>query len=181
MKGEIVMANSRLTAILKRDEELAKIRQEKYLSQRDRYSLMEAQIAFIKELTKDIQEAKKLKEDPEKYVEDHHIVFSPEVVEMVLDATLVDIEFTDPVKEKLGMHALKDLVDMKEIAVTGTNANLAAVAAFAAVVSAVCAVVTLVRTSKPVAMVALENTNLTHVKDIILPNGVKFIERDFTK
>lgn len=177
------MPNARLVAILERDAELAKIRRERYAKLKEEGSLAEAQIAFIKELAKDKAEAKKFQEDPEKYAKDHNITFTPDVMQIVLDATVFDIEFTDPVKEKLGVHALKDLVDMKEMLIKGSDPHAIA-SEFTEFLYQVEQVVKSLFSKpvndRPVAILP-GVIKKNDVKDIILPNGVKFIERDFKR
>lgn len=147
------------------------------------YSPVEAQIAFLKELSRDPVESEKFMKSPVEYAKAHGIVLDREVVKDITDSIYYDVEITDPVKERLGVNGLKDLVDMRKDAVTGTNANAAvAVAAGAAVVAALCAVVTAVVTLTRTSKV---NTDLKHIKDIKgtirLPKGAVFKARDINK
>lgn len=178
------MPNSRLVAILERDAQLAKIRKERHTQLKENGSLAEAQIAFIKELTKDAAEAKQFHKDPEQYAKEHNIQFTPDVLEMVLDATLFDIEFTDPVKERLGVHALKDLVDMKETVIIKGSEPHAIASEFTELLyyveQAVKSFAGKPVNDRPVTIVSGPAKG-TNVKDIILPNGVRFIERDFKR
>lgn len=143
---------------------------------------IEGQIAFIKELVKNENEAKAFMKDPKKYSVEHGVLLSPEVVKAITNAILYDAALDDELIQKLGPHGLKDLIDMRQGRPTGVQANAAAVAAGAAVVMAVVAVatlvVTLVRTSHPADLVSLQGLGQQGIK---LPGNKAFVARDQIK
>jgi len=171
------MATERMKAILDKDASLAQIRRKKY--QALTASPVEAQVAFLKELSRDEDEIKKFMEDPRKYTSDRNITLDPETVKEIVDSTLIDIEFSDAVRAKLGENAIKDIVDMRADVISGTRANVAAAAAVAAVVvMAATLVISLTRSNRTARLSELKNIRGT---DIRLPKGATFKARDITK
>lgn len=172
------MANERISELLAKDAIIAERRRKSYSS--IQASPIEAQVAFLKELSRDEVESKKFCDNPKQYVKEHGIVLSPDVVQDVIDTSLFNIEFTDPVRDKYGESAIKDLIDMRADVVTGTNANV--VAAYAAVA----AVAVMAATLAISATRATRVDNLSDLKGIRggkirLPKGATFKARDNLK
>lgn len=172
------MENERISELLAKDAAIAERRRKLYSS--IQASPIEAQVAFLKELSRDEVESKKFLNSPKQYAKEHGIVLSPDVVQDVVDTCLFNIEFTDPVRAKYGENAIKDLIDMRYDIVTGTNAN--AVAAGAAVAAVVVMAATL-------AISATRSTRVDNLSDlkgirggtIRLPKGATFKARDNLK
>lgn len=142
-------------------------------------SSAEAQVAFLKELIKNQEEADKFINNPKQYSIDHGILFSQDVVKIITDSVLYDTVLDEDKIKDFGDNALQDLIDMRAGKPGGVKSFPAAVAAGAAVVMAAAAVVTMVvtllRMDRPEDLYALVGLG---DKGIILPNGKQFITRD---
>lgn len=144
-----------------------------------KFAPVEAQIAFIKELTKSKTEADAFMKNPKQYAVDHGMLLSPDIVKKLTNQVLFDVGLDKTLTDQLGKYAHKDLIDMRYQNPFGVRAFPAAVVAVAAVVAAAAAVVTmvvtLVRASRPIDLVALQGLS---EKGILLPGNIKFNARD---
>lgn len=158
-----------------------------------RFTPVEGQVAFIKELVKQPDEARRFLEDPKRYAVEHGVLLNPNVVKKLNDQILFDVVLDEEFCGSVGPHATKDLIDLRSRLKFGSTkikpvgpggdpinpvANAAAVAAGAAVVMAAAAVVTmvvtLVRTSHPADLVSLQGLG---DKGVLLPGNQRFIAR----
>lgn len=176
--------------------ELDKRTQEELQATRDRlssvkFSPLEAQIAFVKELIKRPEEAKALFADPKQYAIDHGIMMDPAVVQKIVNQVMFDTVLDEDFCRTAGVHVTKDLVDLRDRLKPGgikpigpggdpvnPVANAAVVAAAAAVavavVEVVTMVVTLVRAKRPADLVSLQGLG---AQGITLPGNLRFINR----
>lgn len=156
-----------------------------------KFTALEGQVAFIKELLKSPAETKKFMEDPKQYSVDHGVLLNPDVVKVITNQILFDAVLDDEFCATGGVHVTKDLVDLRGRlrpggirpigpggAPVNPAANAAAVAAGAAVAMAVVAVVTmvvtLVRAKRPQDLVSLQGLGSTGV---LLPGNIRFVNR----
>lgn len=167
--------------LIRRDAEVVQPIRKQNLERLDKVkaSSIEVQVAFLKELMKNQEEADEFMKDPKQYTIEHGIMFSPDVVKTISDAVLYDTVLDENKLKDFGENAIKDIVDMRAGKPSDAKSFPAAVAAAAAVVAAVAAVVTmvvtLVRVERPADLYALAGLG---DKGIILPNGKQFVARD---
>ncbi len=156
-----------------------------------KFTPVEGQIAFVKELIKQPAEAKAFMNDPKTYAVEHGILLNPDVIRSVVNQVMFDTVLDEELVSTVGQHAAKDIADMRahlkpgklKVDVVGGGrynpvANAAAVAAGAAVVMAVVAVVTmvvtLVRATRPGDLVSLQGLG---AKGVLLPGNQVFVNR----
>lgn len=156
-----------------------------------KFTPVEGQVAFIKELIKRPNETKRFLADPKQYAVDHGILIDPQLVKKVVNQVLFDTVLDEEFCGSTGVHVTKDIVDLRDrlkpggIKPVGPGgdpinpvANAAVVAAAAAVavavVEVVTMVVTLVRAKRPADLVSLQGLG---ANGVMLPGNTRFIDR----
>lgn len=156
-----------------------------------KFTPVEGQVAFIKELIKRSDETKRFLADPKQYAVDHGILIDPKVVKKVVNQVLFDTVLDEEFCGTAGVHVTKDIVDLRDRLKPGgikpigpggdpvnPVANAAVVAAAAAVavavVEVVTMVVTLVRAKRPADLVSLQGLG---ANGVMLPGNMRFIDR----
>ena len=124
------------------------------------------QLAFLRSLLENPEEATAFRENPKQYAVDHGVLLDPALVRTAVDAAVFDAAIDRQRVETFGPEAVQELLAIRRDAVN-PRAVPAAVAAGAAVVMAAAAVVTmvvtLVRVERPQDLIAL--------KGLIRPGG----------
>lgn len=173
----------------KRTQEELKARDERL--ENVKFTPVEGQVAFIKELIKRPEETRRFLADPKQYAVDHGILVDPKVVKTVVNQILFDTVLDEEFCGMAGVHVTKDIVDLRDRLKPGgikpigpgggpvnPVANAAVVAAAAAVavavVEVVTMVVTLVRAKRPADLVSLQGLG---TRGVVLPGDMRFIDR----
>ena len=136
-------------------------------------SPLEVQIAFIKGLVEDAEEAQKFMKDPKGYSVEHGVLMELDMVRDVTNSMLFDANVSREFLDKLGSRGARDLLDLRANHTVAAIpvAVVAAAAAVVAVAAVVEAVVTVVRTKAAADFRALKGLG---PQGVILPGGKPF-------
>jgi hypothetical protein len=134
------------------------------------------QIAFVRKLVEDPYEARQFTNDPKTYLVEHRMVLDPDVIGLLISASLVDVGINYSLMNNIGDAATEDILAIRAFIQQpgGTQANVVAAAAVvAAAVAVATLVVTLVR-----ANMEYERLILTRPDYVLMPGGeeIRFSE-----